>query len=276
MKLSEITAKSVLVTSNLPASDYVANPYTGCPHKCRYCYASFMKRFTGHKEEWGTFIDVKSYESIKIPGNLAGKTILLSSVTDPYNPYETKYHKSREVLELLSNTVAHIEILSKSDLMLRDLDLLKKIPDLSVGISLNTLDDGFCRDMEPGAPSVQRRLNALEALHREGIRTYTFISPIFPHITDIHAIIERVLPHSDMICFEDLNLRGKAKTGILQYISETYPQYTEAYHRIYLKKDRSYWQALEEEIHALAAGSAVPLVSYFNHSKIKKGGKKDD
>ena len=72
MKVSEITAKSVLVKSNLPASDYVANAYTGCPHKCRYCYASFMKRFTGHEEEWGTFIDVKSYESMKLPKNLAG------------------------------------------------------------------------------------------------------------------------------------------------------------------------------------------------------------
>ena len=61
MKVSEISAKSVLVKSNLPASDYVANAYTGCPHKCRYCYASFMKRFTGHEEEWGTFIDVKNY-----------------------------------------------------------------------------------------------------------------------------------------------------------------------------------------------------------------------
>ena len=276
MKVSQTTAKSVLVKSNLPASDYVANPYTGCPHKCRYCYAEFMKRRTGHTEDWGDFIDIKSYESMKLPCDLAGKTILLSSVTDPYNPYETKYHKSREVLELIADTGAHIEILSKSDLMLRDLDLLKKIPDLSVGISLNTLDDGFRRDMEPCAPSVERRLNALEALHGEGIRTYTFISPIFPHITDIHAIMERVLPHSDMICFEDLNLRGKAKAGILQYISETYPQYTEAYQKIYLKKDRSYWQALEEEIHTLAAGSDIPLVSYFNHSKIKKGGKTHD
>lgn len=276
MKVSHTTAKSVLVRSTLPASDYVANPYTGCPHKCRYCYAEFMKRRTGHTEDWGGFIDIKSYESMKLPRNLAGKTILLSSVTDPYNPYEMKYHKSREVLELIADTGAHIEILSKSDLMLRDLDLLKKIPDLAVGISLNTLDDSFRRDMEPCAPSVQRRLNALEALHTEGIRTYTFISPIFPHIIDIHALMERVSPNSDMICFEDLNLRGKAKAGILQYIGETYPQYLESYQKIYLKNDRSYWQALEEEIRTLAAGSAVPLVSYFNHSKIKKGGKKDD
>ncbi len=275
MKVSQKTAKSVLVKSNLPASDYVANPYTGCPHQCRYCYAEFMKRRTGHTENWGDFIDIKNYESMKLPRNLAEKTVLLSSVTDPYNPYEAKYRKSREILGFLANTGAHIEILSKSDLMLRDLDLLKTIPDLSVGISLNTLDDNFRRDMEPGAPSVQRRLNALETLHREGIKTYTFVSPIFPHITDIKAIIDRVSPYSDMICFENLNLRGEAKKYILQYIKENYPQYTEAYERIYLKKDRSYWQSLEDEIHRLSEKSAVPLVSYFYHAQIKKGGKKN-
>ena len=86
MKVSQTTAKAVLVKSNLPASDYVANPYTGCPHKCRYCYAEFMKRRTGHTEDWGDFIDIKSYESMKLPRDLAGKTVLLSSVTDPYNP----------------------------------------------------------------------------------------------------------------------------------------------------------------------------------------------
>lgn len=116
MKISTLKAKSILVKSNLPASDYVANPYGGCTHQCRYCYACFMKRFTGHDEDWGTFLDVKEYESDKLPKFLTGKTILLSSVTDPYNPFEAKYHKSREVLERLRGTDAHIEILSKSDL----------------------------------------------------------------------------------------------------------------------------------------------------------------
>ena len=234
MKISTLKAKSILVKSNLPASDYVANPYGGCTHQCRYCYACFMKRFTGHDEDWGTFLDVKEYESDKLPKFLTGKTILLSSVTDPYNPFEAKYHKSREVLERLRGTDAHIEILSKSDLMVRDLDLLRQIPDLSVGISLNTLDDGFRKDMEPGAPSVQRRLKALETLHDVGITTYLFVSPIFPYITDIRALIEAVNGHVDQICFENLNLRGAAKGEILDYIAEKYPQHLDGYKAIYL------------------------------------------
>ena len=273
MKLSVTKAKSVLVKSGLPASDYVANPYSGCTHSCHYCYASFMKRFTGHDEEWGTFIDVKEYDSNKLPGSLSGKTVLLSSVTDPYNPYEMKYRKSREILEMLSSTDAHVEILSKSDLMVRDIDLLKKMPDLSVGISLNTLDDSFRKDMEPGAPSVQRRLDALETLHSEGITTYLFISPIFPYITDIRAIVEEAAGKVDRICFENLNLRGAAKNDILDYIAEKYPQLLEGYKSIYLKNDMSYWEQLEAEIKTMSKGHDVPFESFFYHSKIKKGRK---
>ncbi len=276
MKLSTIKAKSILVKSNLPASDYVANPYNGCTHRCRYCYACFMKRFTGHNEDWGTFLDVKEYESDKLPKSLTGKTVLLSSVTDPYNPLETKYHKSREVLEHLRGTGAHVEILSKSDLMIRDLDLLRQIPDLSVGISLNTLDDEFRKDMEPGATSVQRRLKALEKLHNAGITTYLFVSPIFPYISNIRALVDAVNGHVDQICFENLNLRGAAKGVIMDYITEKYPQYLDSYKAIYQKGDLSYWEQLEAEINALSKEYAVPFVNYFYHAKIRKGGKDHD
>ncbi|MGN0623121.1 MAG: radical SAM protein [Oscillospiraceae bacterium] len=276
MKISIVKAKSMLVKSNLPASDYVVNPYAGCTHNCRYCYACFMKRFTGHDEEWGTFLDIKEYESDKLPKSLTGKTVLLSSVTDPYNPYEMKYHKSREILELLSHTDAHIEVLSKSDLMLMDIDLLKKMPNLSVGISLNTLEDDFRRDMEPGAPSVERRLNALKVLHSEGITTYLFISPIFPFISDIKAIVDTVAGSVNQVCFENLNLRGKAKQEILGYIAEKYPQHLDSYKAIYQKGDTSYWNQLETEIEELSEEYDVPFVNYFYHAKIKKGGKKND
>ena len=270
MKISEIPAAQMLVKSNLPASDYVANPYIGCPHRCRYCYACFMKRFSGHGEDWGTFLDIKNYSNISIPKNLSGKTVLLSSVTDPYNPYEIKYHKSREVLERLCHSDANIEILSKSDLMVSDLELLKQIPGLKVGISLSTLDDGFRKMMEPGAPSVERRLKALQTLHDNGVSTYLFISPIFPHVTDIKAIVERVNNSVDKICFENLNLRGGAKKEILDFIEREYPQFAQTYHDIYINGDISYWKQLEEEISELLTKLHIPYQNFFYHDKIKK------
>lgn len=272
MKINQVEANQILVKSNLPASDYVANPYTGCTHQCRYCYASFMKRFTKHSEEWGTFLDIKQYTSLKLPKNLKNKTVLLSSVTDPYQGCEAKFHKSREILELLCDTDADVEILSKSDLMLEDLDLLKRMKSLKVGISLCALDDGFRKLLEPNAPSVQRRLNALKTLHENGISTYLFISPIFPYITDIPALVQAVDSFVDKIGFENLNLRGSTKTNILELIRLHYPQYLVGYQKIYLKNDSSYWKNMEDTIQKLSEQYQIPFENYFYHEKIKKNG----
>lgn len=97
----EIQVKDLVTKSNLPASDYVINPYVGCPHACKYCYACFMKRFSNHKEEWGSFLDVKLCDKPINGKKLQGKSVFLSSVTDCYNPYEEKYQCTRKILEQL-------------------------------------------------------------------------------------------------------------------------------------------------------------------------------
>ena len=101
MVIKEIQIKEYLTKSNLPASDYVINPYVGCPHGCKYCYASFMKRFTGHTEDWGTFVDIKKSEKKITLNKISKKTVFLSSVTDCYNPLEEKYRLTRNILEQL-------------------------------------------------------------------------------------------------------------------------------------------------------------------------------
>ena len=93
MKVKEIRAESYISKSKLPDADYVINPYTGCPHKCIYCYAEFMKRFSGHGgDEWGDFLDVKKCNKpLNITNIPESSTILVGSVTDAYNPLEKKY-----------------------------------------------------------------------------------------------------------------------------------------------------------------------------------------
>lgn len=98
MVIQEIRVKSVLSKSNLPVCEYSVNPYVGCSHACRYCYASFMKRFSNHLEPWGKFLDVKYWPVIKNPKKYAGKELFIGSVTDPYNPQEEKYGRTRELL----------------------------------------------------------------------------------------------------------------------------------------------------------------------------------
>lgn len=230
--IREIEVKSIMSKSNLPVCEYSVNPYVGCTHGCRYCYASFMKRFTGHAELWGTFLDVKFWPEIKNPAKYAGKELFIGSVTDPYLPQEEQYGRTRALLEQLRGSGAKISIATKSDLILRDLDLIQTFPDARISWSVNTLDEAFKNEMD-NAVSIGRRLSAMEAFYRASVRTTCFVSPIFPGLTDTKAIIRRVKAHCNLIWLENLNLRGGYKTVIMAYIQERHPELFPIYREIY-------------------------------------------
>lgn len=288
--IQEIEVKSVLSKSNLPVCEYSVNPYVGCTHACQYCYASFMKRFTNHPEPWGNFLDVKHWPEIKNPKKYAGKELFIGSVTDPYNPQEETYGRTRALLEQLQGSGAKISIATKSDLILRDLDLIKTFPDARVSWSINTLDETFREDMDK-AVSIRRRLAAMEAFHKAGVRTTCFISPIFPGITDAKEIIQRAKAQCNLIWLENLNLRGGYKAVIMDYIQKKFPDLLPLYQEIYDKNDRRYWELLDSELKAWAAEigldyvtnddsmsrpfEAPPIiVNFFYHSEIKKSARK--
>lgn len=289
--INHIGVRSILTKSNLPVGDYSVNPYIGCTHGCKYCYASFMKRFTGHTEQWGTFLDVKIWPEIKKTGKYSGKELFIGSVTDPYLPQEKIYERTRALLMQLKDSGAKISIATKSDLILRDLDLIKSFPDARVSWSINTLDDNFQRDMDQ-AVSIDRRLAAMKIFHQAGVRTTCFISPIFPGITDAQAIIQRAKAQCNLIWLENLNLRGSYKTVIMDYISEKYPHLLPLYREIYYNGNRSYWEMLDIKLRAFTAEigldyvtnddsmkrpfEALPVVvNYFYHEQIKKSARKD-
>ena len=168
--IHNIEVKSVLTKSNLPVADYSVNPYTGCEHGCKYCYASFMKRFTNHPEPWGTFVDIKHWPEIKHPEKYAGKELFIGSVCDPYQPLEETACRTRALLEQMQGTGCSLSIATKSDLVLRDFDLIKTFPNARVSWSINTLDEDFRTDMD-NAVSIERRLAAMKAFHDAGVRT---------------------------------------------------------------------------------------------------------
>lgn len=285
MIIKEIKIKSILTKSNLPLGGYSVNPYIGCSHACKYCYASFMKRFTNHPEPWGTFIDVKYWDKIKNPQKYSGKIIGIGSVTDPYNPQEKIYKRTLAFLEEMKDSEAEFIIITKSKLILRDLELLKKIKKVSVAISINTLDENFKNDMDK-ASSIKDRLETMETLYNAGIKTICFISPIFPEITNIEKIFDRVRNICDIIWLENLNLRGDFKSNILAYINEKYPQFSNLYKDIYNKNDKRYFKDLEEKIQKLSLDNFCKyinnkyvyednpkghpaIVNFFYHEEIK-------
>ena len=139
----------------------------------------------------GTFLDVKHWPEIKNPKKYAGQRVVIGSVTDGYNPQEERFGNTRKLLEQLIGSDADILICTKSDLVVRDIDLLKRLGRVTVSWSINTLDENFKNDMD-SASSIERRIAAMKQVYDEGIRTVCFVSPVFPGITDFEMIFERV------------------------------------------------------------------------------------
>lgn len=243
MIIKEIKVKNYLTKSNLPGIDFTINPYIGCSHKCRYCYASFMKKITNHSENWGDFIDIKLTEEEIDLKKIQNKTIFLSSVTDPYLSFEKEYLITRSILEEIKNSNCKLIITTKSSLILRDLDILKQIKNLTVCISINTIDERFKNDMDK-ASSIKERINTLKILYENNISTVAFISPIFPYITDIKDIIESVKDYVDFCWFENLKLRANYKKDILNYIKDNYKELYPKYLDIYFNENMSYFKNL--------------------------------
>jgi DNA repair photolyase len=232
MKVREILSKTILTKTAITSFDYCINPYVGCGHGCRYCYASFMKRFTGHLEPWGEFVDVK----INAPQLLRKQlkrarhgTVSLSTVTDPYQPLEKRYKLTRGCLEALLEHQFSVSILTRSPLCLRDIDLLKQFKDIEVGLSITTHDEAIKRIFEPHSPSIDSRIQALRRLRLEKIGTYAFIGPMLP--LDPKPLVAMLDGLIDEVLIDRVNYTNKVKAlyrknKLDKYLEEGYFHYT--------------------------------------------------
>ena len=221
MIVKEIEAKAILSKSQI--YDYALNAYVGCQHSCVYCYAKFMKRFTGHREPWGAFVDVK----INAPELLAREVkkkkkgrVWISGVCDAYQPLEKKYKLTGRCLEILVEQRWPITIQTKSPLVLRDIEILKRSTDVEVGFTITTADEKVRKIFEPGASPIAKRVEALGILHKEGIRTFVMIAPLLPHADGLvdmlkgrvdHVLIDRYNYH-----YADWAYKKYGMTGALE------------------------------------------------------------
>lgn len=265
--------KTYLSKSKIPGFDYVINPYVGCPHKCVYCYAEYMRKFTGHAEEWGDFLDIKTCEVPLRPFKLFRTRVMLSSVTDPYNPYEKQYELTRRLIKQLIVCQAQVYILTKSALVLRDLDLFQQIPGCEVAFSFSSTDDHFRQLAEPGGSSVSDKINALKTLHKAGIKTAVMGAPLFPGISDWQSIIEQTRPYVDRYGFDSLNMRPAYQKKVLAFVARHYPQTLPLYSDIFLQEEPTdYWQKLGEEILSYCRQHHIRAEVYFGSSRSYSGG----
>ncbi|MBN1373775.1 radical SAM protein [Candidatus Dojkabacteria bacterium] len=250
MKISEIQAKSVLTKSKLPGADFVINPYSGCQFGCVYCYADFTRRFTGHTRDiWGEYVDIRTNaaeildkeldrlnltESIKRNKFKTGSkpVIFFGSVTDPYQGAEAKYKITRECLLVLAKHKLPIKIslLTKSPLVTRDIDLLKKL-DITVGLTITSTDDKIGRLFEVSAPPANLRLKALKTLNENGISTYAFVGPLLPHfmtnpkkLKDLFSQIKET--GTKEVWVEHINLSGSKFERLTKLVGDKLGQET--------------------------------------------------
>ncbi len=205
MKVKEIHSKSILSRSEV--YDYVVNPYVGCQHGCSYCYATFMRRFTGHKEPWGDFVDVKINAPALLKKEITKKKqgkVWVSGVTDPYQPLEKKYELTRQCLEILVEHDWPVIVQTRSPLALRDIDVFRQSKSIEVGFSITTANDAIRKAFEPHSPSIEARLKAIASLCENGIKTYAMIAPILPEAEKLVTMLEGKV---DYIIIDRMNYR---------------------------------------------------------------------
>lgn len=192
----EEVAKAIITRNASPdiSFDQSINPYRGCEHGCIYCYARPSHTYLG----WSAGLDFESQLTAKVNAAAALKselskpnyrvsTIALGANTDPYQPIERERRITRQVLEVLDRTNHPVGIVTKSALILRDLDILASMAQrdlVKVAVSVTSLDRKLCRTLEPRAATVHRRLATLRTLSEADVPTMAMMAPIIPGLTD--------------------------------------------------------------------------------------------
>ena len=186
MKINEIKCKTALSKSSLPGLDYSLNPYRGCQHKCIYCYVPNVLRI--ERKNWGSFVDVKTNMPIVLSKELNKKkpgVVGISTVTDPYQPVENKYKLTRYCLEQLIKHDFPICIQTKSDLVLRDIDIISNFSNCELIVSIATFNEDERKMLEPFSSSVKNRLKILESFSNSNVKNVVFFGPIYPTVTEM-------------------------------------------------------------------------------------------
>jgi DNA repair photolyase len=208
-----------------------------------------MKRFTGHREPWGEFVDVK----INAPELLAREVrkkkkgrVWISGVCDAYQYVEQKYMLTRKCLEILVEQGWPVTIQTKSPLVLRDIDILKRSADAEVGFTITTADEKVRRIFEPGAPAIAKRVEALGILHAEEISTFVMVAPMLPHAEGLAEM-----------------LRGKVDHALIDRYNYHYADRTFKKHGMQWAMDEDFFREKGEELRAAFEKAGVPCQKLY-------------
>ena len=262
VRFGERLCKTLMGKSGISSVEYAINPYLGCQHGCVYCYAKFMSRMGHRGEEWGSFVDAKvnALERLRHEASRRRKGIvLLSSVTDPYQPLEKKYKLTRGSLQILLEHQFPISILTKSDLVLRDVDLLRGFDQCQVGFTLTAFDDRIRQAFEPGASPVNARLTALRKISDEGIATYAFLGPLLPYLSEegLDSLLDELAGIVSHVIVDRLNIKSRNMTTIRKALSTHYPDLQPMFEGA-LSPESGYYDRLRRDVAEMCRRRSIP------------------
>jgi DNA repair photolyase len=271
IKIREIECKSAIGKCGFPGGGFCINPYVGCGHSCVYCYSRFMKRFTGHTEEWGDFVDVRlniaeTLEKQLKSSKYRGQQIYIGTVTDPYQPLERKYKLTRGVLKVLLNYKNPVSVLTKSDLVLRDIDLLKQFKEIDVNFTVNTLDEKWKKLVEPNSSTIKQRLQAIKKLTDQGITVLTMMGPYWPVFTEPETLFREFKKAGVSHVFtESFNTVGGNWTGVEKVLRKYYPQFLVEMRETLFNKKKFYefYSEAQNKVKQLSKKYKIPVTIYF-------------
>jgi len=244
----EIACKSAINRVTGMPFAWSLNPYRGCRHACVYCYARPTHEFLGLNgaQDFEEIIFAKVNAPQIVRQELArrswqGESVAIGTATDPYQQAETRYRLTRGILEAFRDFRNPLTITTKSPLVLRDLDLLADLArsaQVSVQLTVTTMDERLWRILEPTTPKPWKRIEALRILRERGIRAGIFLSPLLPGLTDDSAHIEAVIAAAagagaDFVWGGTLRLADGVREFYLDVLQREFPNLVAGYERIY-------------------------------------------
>jgi len=249
MKVSTCSHRPILVPCSLKNLDYQVDPYVGCEHYCYYCYAlqyaetDWTKEILIH-EELAPRLE-KALEEIP------PQKIYMGYHTDPYQPCEVQFGQTREALGVILEKGFSASILTKSDLVVRDIDLLKEMKEASVSVSVAFNDNADRRLFEANTMDTENRIDALRKLKDAGIKTSALICPVIPHITDVIPLIDSLAPLTETIWIYGLSMdpsTGPSWENVAGILEANFPDRRKAIEAALLSKEHPYWRDLRENL----------------------------
>ena len=274
MSFKPLTVRTLLTTITSPdylfGGHYTLDPYQNCSFGCQYCDSA---------QDETIYIKINAPEILKQELHEHAKgTIVIGSVHDPYQPAEQTAQLTRRLLPLIDDQGFSVHILTKSPLVLRDLDLLSALHTCRVTLSIPSLSENITGIIEPRVPSAKERLQIIQELHTAGISTGLAVMPLLPYFVEpeLESIVSTAYHyHVDYLLYKPLELKGDQYTRYTHMLKRHFPQlvtlYEQLYHERYLP-DQTYLTPLTQKLEALCKQYGIPTRLRLNETKkIKRG-----